>query len=170
MASALETGWRPSLLGWIAIRRRPSLPVASQEFRALSVLWGSLFWGSATTCDNACSNSKVWLLFWAGFSKDFESGALEGGEILTLEDIAADMAMLLVENDFDYERLVNREGLLCLVRDMHCTLVNRVSEMILETTSSDGDEILSLINTLIRDTKHLSPTQCFCFYVGGHCY
>eukprot|EP00913_Durusdinium_trenchii_P009411 g8845.t1 len=36
---------------------------------------------------------RVWLLFWAGFSKDFESGALEGGEILTLEDIAADMAI-----------------------------------------------------------------------------
>lgn len=75
---------------------------------------------------------RVWLIFWGHFFDDLEEGELEDGEELTMEEIAAEMDINIIQagglyyDADDPGRLQNHDDLLALLCSIQASLIAKV--------------------------------------------
>lgn len=102
---------------------------------------------------------RVWLIFWGHFFDDLEEGELEDGEELTLEEIAAEMDINIIQagglyyDADDPGRLQNHDDLLALLYSIQASLIAKVEDLI-EPELQKSHAPCTVLNVIRRIAEH----------------
>ena len=102
---------------------------------------------------------RVWLIFWGHFFHDLEEGEFEDGEELTLEEIAAEMDINIIQAgglyyDADHPgRLQNHDDLLALLCSIQASLIAKVEDLI-EPELQKSHAPCTVLNVIRRIAEH----------------
>lgn len=102
---------------------------------------------------------RVWLIFWGHFFDDLEEGELEDGEELTLEEIAAEMDINIIQagglyyDADDPGRLQNHDDLLALLCSIQASLIAKVEDLI-EPELQKSHAPCTVLNVIRRIAEH----------------
>ena len=102
---------------------------------------------------------RVWLIHWGQLFDDLEPGELEDGEVLTLEDIAAEMDINIIQagglyyDADDPGRLQNHDDLLGLLCSIQASLIAKVEDLI-EPELQQSQARRTVLNVIRRIAEH----------------